>query len=177
MAFDVVLETERLRLRPYRTDDLDDLAEMFGDPEHMRWYPSAFTREQSQAWIDRQFQRYAEDGFGLFLAELRDDGTFAGTLGPTVQTVEGERRVEVGWHIRPALKGRGLAVEGADAARSWAFETLEVDHVISLIRPENAASRRVAEKLGMSIERETMHADLRHYVYRGGRPSAERGAT
>lgn len=170
MAFDVVLETERLRLRPYRTDDVDDLAEMFADAEHMRWYPSAFTREQSQAWIDRQFQRYAEDGFGLFLAELRDDGAFAGTLGPTVQNVEGERRIEIGWHIRPALKGRGLAVEGADAARAWAFGELEVDHVISLIRPENIASRRVAEKLGMSIERETLHADLRHVVYRSERP-------
>ena len=174
MAFDVVLETERLRLRPYRADDLDDLAEMFADAEHMRWYPSAFTREQTQAWIDRQFQRYVEDGFGLFLAELREGTAFAGTIGPTVQTVEGERRVEIGWHIRPWLKGRGLAVEGADAARSWAFETLGVDHVISLIRPENTASRRVAEKLGMSIERETIHADLRHYVYRGERPSTSR---
>ena len=170
MAFDVVLQTERLRLRPYRQEDLDDLAAMFADPEHMRWYPSAFSREQSQAWIDRQVSRYEDDGFGLFLAELREDGSFAGTLGPTVQTVEGERRVEIGWHIRPSLKGRGLAVEGGDASRSWAFAALDVDHVISLIRPENHPSRRVAEKLGMTIERETEHAGLPHLVYRSERP-------
>jgi RimJ/RimL family protein N-acetyltransferase len=168
-VFDVVIETERLRLRPYRQDDLDDLAEMFADPVHMAWYPSPFTREQSQAWVDRQLERYDSNGFGLLIAELREDGTFAGTIGPTYQEVEGERRVEIGWHIRPALKGRGLAVEGGDATRRWAFERLGVDHVISLIRPENIASRRVAEKLGMRIERETDHANLKHLVYRSDR--------
>ena len=168
--FDVVIETERLRLRPYRPDDVEDLAAMFADPVHMEWYPSAFTREQSQAWVDKQFQRYEDDGFGLFVAELLPDGGFAGTLGPTVQQVEGEPRVEIGWHIRPALKGRGLAVEGGDASRSWVFANLDVDHVISLIRPENTPSCRVAEKLGMTIERETEHAGLPHLVYRSERP-------
>jgi RimJ/RimL family protein N-acetyltransferase len=169
--FDVVIETERLRLRPYRQDDLDELAEMLADPVHMAWYPAPFTREQSQAWIDRQLERYAANGFGLFVAELRADGSFAGTIGPTFQEVDGERRVEIGWHVRPALKGRGLAVEGGDASRAWVFETLGVDHVVSLIRPENAASRRVAEKLGMTIGRETEHAALPHLVYRSDRPA------
>jgi [ribosomal protein S5]-alanine N-acetyltransferase len=170
-VFDVVIETERLLLRPYRQDDLDDLAEMFADPDHMAWYPAPFTREESQAWIDRQFDRYERDGFGLFVAQLLSDGGFAGTIGPTIQEVEGDPRVEIGWHVRPALKGRGLAVEGGDAARAWAFANLDVDHVISLIRPENTASRRVAEKLGMTIERETDRANLRHHVYRSDRPA------
>jgi ribosomal-protein-alanine N-acetyltransferase len=169
-VFDVVIETERLILRPYRQDDLNDLAPMFADPEHMRWYPAPFTREQSQAWIDKQFERYERDGFGLFVVELLDGGGFAGTVGPTMQQVDGEPRVEIGWHIRPALKGRGLAVEAGDAARSWAFANLDVDHVISLIRPENTASCRVAGKLGMTIERETDHANMKHYVYRSDRP-------
>jgi [ribosomal protein S5]-alanine N-acetyltransferase len=169
-VFDVVIETERLILRPYRQDDLDDLAPMFADPEHMRWYPAPFTREQSQAWIDKQFERYERDGFGLFVVELLDGGGFAGTVGPTMQQVDGEPRVEIGWHIRPALKGRGLAVEAGDAARAWAFANLDVDHVISLIRPENTASCRVAGKLGMTIERETDHANMKHYVYRSDRP-------
>jgi ribosomal-protein-alanine N-acetyltransferase len=169
-VFDVMIETERLLLRPYRQDDLDDLALMFADPEHMRWYPAPFTREESQAWIDKQFERYERDGFGLFVVELLENGGFAGTVGPTMQQVEGEPRVEIGWHIRPALKGRGLAVEAGDAARAWAFANLDVDHVISLIRPENTASCRVAEKLGMTIERETDHAHMKHYVYRSDRP-------
>jgi len=106
-VFDVVIETERLRLRPYRQDDLDDLAAMFADPVHMEWYPSPFSREMTQAWIDKQFERYEHDGFGLFVVEELDGDGFAGTVGPSIQEVDGERLVEIGWHIRPGLKERG----------------------------------------------------------------------
>jgi len=64
--FDVVLETERLRLRPYRHDDLDDLLAMLSDREDMRWYPDPFDREGTCAWIERQLDRYRDDGFGLW---------------------------------------------------------------------------------------------------------------
>ena len=164
--FDVELETARLRLRPYRPDDLDDLAVMFSDPVHMRWYPSPFTREETQAWMDRQGTRYQEDGFGLFIMELLEDGRFAGTAGPTIQDVDGERLVEIGWHVRPGLKGLGLAPEAGAASRDWVFESQDVDHVISLIRPENTGSVRVAEKLGFRIDRETERAGFLHRVYR-----------
>jgi RimJ/RimL family protein N-acetyltransferase len=167
--FDAHIETERLRLRPYRQDDLDDLAAMFADPEHMRWYPAPFTRDETQRWIDRQFSRYETDGFGLFVVEELDDG-FAGTVGPTTQDVDGEALVEIGWHIRPGRKGRGYAVEAGEASRDWAFEHLEIDHVISLIRPENVGSNRVARKLGFQVDRETTRADFRHFVYRFDRP-------
>lgn len=171
--FDVVLETERLRLRPYRREDFDDLAEMFADGEHMRWYPSAFGPEQTREWMDRQFARYREDGYGLFILELLEGGDFAGTAGPTMQDVDGDRLVEIGWHVRPALKGRGLAGEAGSASRAWAFANLDVDHVISLVRPENEPSRRVAEKLGFRIDRETDRYGYRHLVYRFDRPSVE----
>ena len=170
--FDVVIETERLRLRPYRRDDLDDLAAMFADPVHMEWYPAPFTREGTQAWIDKQFERYERDGFGLFLVEELEGGGFAGTVGPSVQDVDGEPLVEIGWHIRPGLKGRGYAPEAGAASRDWAFANLDVDHLISLIRPENTGSNRVAQKLGFHVDRETTRATFRHYVYRLDRPAA-----
>ena len=62
--------------------------------------------------------------------------------------------VEIGWHTRPGRKGEGIAPEAAAAAADWAFENLDVDHVISLVRPENTGSNRVAEKLGMHVDRE-----------------------
>jgi RimJ/RimL family protein N-acetyltransferase len=169
-VFDLTLETARLRLRPYRRDDVDHLAPMFADPEHMRWYPAPFTREQTQGWIERQLDRYDRYGFGLLLVEDHAGG-FVGTVGPTMQDVEGESLVEIGWHIRPGLKGRGYAVEAGDASRQWAFRNLEIDHVISLIRPENVASARVAEKLGFRVERETERAGFRHQVFRFDRPA------
>ena len=164
--FDVELETERLRLRPYRREDLDDLASMFADPEHMRYYPMPFTREETATWIERQFDRYRDDGFGLWVIEDRATGEVLGTAGVTVQIVEDVREVELGWHVRPGMKGRGIAPEAGVAARDWAFANLDVDHLISLVRPENAASARVAEKIGMRVEREVDFHGLRHSVYR-----------
>ena len=101
------LETERLRLRPYRPEDLDDLASMFSDPEHMRWYPAPFDREGSQVWLERQIAAYGTRGYALWIVEDRATGGFLGTAGPTVQIVEDIEEVEIGWHTRPGRKGRG----------------------------------------------------------------------
>ena len=170
-VFDVDLETERLRLRPYRREDLDDLAPMFADPEHMRHYPSPFTREETAGWIERQLERYRDDGFGLWVIEDLGTGELLGTAGATVQVVEGVRAVELGWHVRPGDKGRGIASEAGAAARDWAFANLDVDHLISLVRPENAASARVAEKIGMRVERDVDFHGLPHRVWRIDRAS------
>jgi RimJ/RimL family protein N-acetyltransferase len=163
---DLRLETERLVLRPYREGDLDDLHAMFSDQEHMTWYPAPFDRDGTRAWADRTFERYRDDGFGLWIVEDRATGAFLGTVGPTVQLVDDVEHVEIGWHTRPGRKGEGIAPEAAAAAVDWAFENLDVDHVISLVRPENTGSNRVAEKLGMHVDREVDRSGMRHYVYR-----------
>ena len=168
------LETERLRLRPYRLEDLDDLHAMFSDVEHMRWYPSPFDRETTKAWVERQIAAYDTRGYALWIVEDRTTGAFLGTAGPTVQLVEEVEEVEIGWHTRPGRKGEGIAPEAAAAARDWAFANLEVDHLISLVRPENAASVRVAEKLGMHVDREVDYKGLRHRVYRIDRVRPDR---
>lgn len=164
--FDDGLETVRLRLRPYRREDLDELAPMFADPDHMRYYPVPFTREDTESWIERQLERSRDDGFGLWVIEDRGTGEVLGTAGPTVQVVEDVREVEIGWHVKPGHKGRGIAPEAGGAARDWAFANLDVDHLISLVRPENRASARVAEKLGMRVERQVDFHGLRHDVWR-----------
>jgi RimJ/RimL family protein N-acetyltransferase len=169
------LETERLRLRTCRMQDVDDLAPMFADPEHMRFYPGPFTRAESEAWIARQLERYRQHGFGLWIAEDRSSEGFVGTIGPALQEVEAEALVEIGWHVRPGLKGSGYAPEAAAAARDWAFMNLEVGHLISLILPENAPSARVAEKIGMHVEREADYKGVRHRVYRVDRDEARIG--
>lgn len=160
------LETERLSLRTYRRDDVEDLATMFADPPHMRHYPAPFTREQTEAWVRRQLERYRDEGFGLWLIEDKATGEFLGTAGPTIQVVEDVREVEIGWHVKPGHKGQGIAPEAAGAARDWAFENLDVDHLISLVRPENVGSVRVAEKIGMHVDREADYKGLLHRVYR-----------
>src|SRR5918995_6017300 len=160
------LETERLPLRPYLLEDLDDLHAMFSDPEHMRWWPAPFDRETTRAWLERQLEGYRRRGFALWIVEERATGAFLGTAGPTLQLVEEVDEVEIGWHTRPGRKGEGIAPEAGAAARDWAFANLEVDHLISLVRPENRPSGRVAEKIGMHVDREVDYKGLRHHVYR-----------
>ncbi len=166
MDDDLDIETDRLRLRRYRTEDVDELAAMFADAEHMRFYPATFTREQTQGWVAEQLERYERDGFGLLVAEDKTTGAVVGTFGPAVRVVEDQRVVEIGWHVRPGWKGVGIAPEAAAAVRDWVFEHLPVDHVISLVRPENRPSVRVAEKIGMRVDREVEYHGLPHLVYR-----------
>lgn len=160
------LETERLLLRPYRLEDLDDLHAMLSDPEHMRWYPEPFSREGSLEWLERQIARHETRGYALWIVEDRRTGAFLGTAGPSLVTIEEADEVEIGWHTRPGRKGEGIAPEAGAAARDWAFANLEVDHLIALVRPENRPSGRVAEKIGMHVDREVDYKGLRHLIYR-----------
>jgi RimJ/RimL family protein N-acetyltransferase len=164
-AFDSI-ETDRLRLRPLTLDDLDGLSVVLGDPEAMKWYPAPYDREGVERWIRNQHDRYERDGFGLLAVEERSTGAFLGDCGPTIQHVDGEPHVELGWHVRRDRWGEGIATEAGAACRDRCWAALDVDDLISLVRPENRQSWRVAEKLGLTVWKETMHANLRHLVYR-----------
>jgi RimJ/RimL family protein N-acetyltransferase len=163
---DFVIETERLRLRPYLREDADELAAMFADPDHMRFYPATFTPEQTREWVSDQLERYQRDGFAMWVVEDLATGSVIGTCGPAIRSVEEAEEVEIGWHVRPGWKGRGIAPEAAAAVRDWVFENLGVDHIISLVRPENLPSVRVAEKIGMRIDREVDYHGFPHLVHR-----------
>jgi RimJ/RimL family protein N-acetyltransferase len=165
--------TERLRLRPYRLDDLDAFHAIVGEPETMRYYPEPFSEDAARDWIERVLTRYDELGFGLLMIEDGVTGEVIGSCGPNVQTVDGVQEVELGWHVRRDRWGEGIAPEAAFACRDWSFANLGVDHLIALVRPVNTQSRRVAEKIGMTVWKQTLHNDrLRwpHLVYRIDRP-------
>lgn len=161
------LETERLVLRPYTLDDLDDLAPILGDPETMQYYPAPFSREKSREWIEGNLERYEADGFGLWAIEWKATGEFLGNCGPVRRTVDGRQEVEVGWHVERSHWRRGIATEAARECCRYAFEELGLERLISLIRPENVPSRGVAENLGMTVEKEVPYgpAEWPHYVY------------
>jgi ribosomal-protein-alanine N-acetyltransferase len=166
------LETERLRLRPFAADrsDVDALVPVLGDPESMRWYPAPFDLDGTRAWVDRQLERYATEGVGLLVIEDRETGEVLGDCGPTFQDVDGDMLLELGWHVRRDRQGQGIATEAGAACRDWAFEAVRPEFLISLIRPENVASWRVAEKLGFEVWRGTIRAGWGHLVYRLDRP-------
>lgn len=117
----------------------------------MRFYPAPKTRAQAQSWIDWNVGNYATHGFGLWVVETHD-GEFVGDCGLTWQTVGGERYIEVGYHVRAELQGQGLATEAAAACRD-AARTGGIGHLVAIIDPLNVPSQRVAQKLGLTLER------------------------
>ena len=162
------LETERLVLRPFVMDDLDGIHAVLGDPISMRYYPAPFTREQSRRWIEWNLGHYRDHGYGLWVLESRESGDLVGDCGLIPQHVDGREEVEVGWHVRRDLQRQGLATEAARECVRYAFEELGRTRLISLIRPENLPSCRVAEKLGMTVEKEVMRGpaeSMLHLVY------------
>ena len=168
------LETTRLRLRPLTMDDLEPLHAIQSDPVHMRFYPHPFSIEESRAWIERMRACYDERGFALLAVDDRETGEFLGNVGPHLQHVDGVDEIELGWSVTPARARQGIATEAAAACRDWVFATLQVDHVISLIRPENTPSRGVAENLGMTVWKDVTWGTLQpmqHHVYRLDRPA------
>ena len=160
-----ILETERLILREFSQQDTDALGLVLSDPETMKYYPSPLDRTGVRQWIERNQQRYAEDGVGLWAMVLKASGELIGDCGIVRQHVEEEDLYEIGYHLRRDYWGQGLATEAAIACREWGFANLKIDRLISLIRPENAPSRRVAERNRMTIWKEVDWRGLRHCVY------------
>ncbi len=168
-----VLQSLRLSHREFEPTDLDALSTILSDPETMRYYPVSFDRAAIADWIQRNRARYANDGFGLWAMILNSTGELIGDCGLVRQSVDGVDEIEIGYHVRRDLWGRGYATEAAHACRDYGFANLAVDRLISLIRPENLASRRVAEKNGMTIWKEVTRVNLLHYVYAIRRDQAE----
>lgn len=153
-----VPSSPRLTFRRMEAEDLDDLHRLLGDPAVMRYYPHPFSRDESAAWIERQRERYARDGLGLWA--LHDaDGAFVGDCGLSWQVVDGVEDLEVGYHLLPEHQGRGLATEAATACREHA-RARGVRRLIAIVRPDNLPSRRVAERIGLAVERETTFRDV-----------------
>jgi RimJ/RimL family protein N-acetyltransferase len=152
-------------LREFVPDDADALALVLSDLETMKYYPAPIDQKGIQQWIERNLRRYAEDGVGLWAMVLKATGEMIGDCGIIRQRVEDEHMYEIGYHVRRDLWGQGLATEAASACREWGFANLNVDRLISLIRPDNVASCRVAERNGMTVWKEVDWRGQRHYVY------------
>jgi [ribosomal protein S5]-alanine N-acetyltransferase len=160
-----ILETPRLLLREFTPEDANALAQVLSEPETMRYYPSPYDRAGVEQWIERNRQRYQHDGVALWATELNGTQELIGDCGIILQQVEGEPLYEIGYHLRRDHWGQGLATEAAIACRDWGFENLKTSRLISMIRPENLPSRRVAERNGMTIWKEVNWRGLAHYVY------------
>jgi RimJ/RimL family protein N-acetyltransferase len=175
------LETERLRLRPWRAADRAPFAALNADPEVMEFFPSVLSRSESDAFADRAAHELEERGFGLWAVELPGELPFAGFVGLAIPRFEALFMpcVEVGWRLARATWGRGIAPEAGRTALAFGFEQQGMDEIVSFTSEINRRSRRVMEKLGMrhdfaeDFDHPTVavgHRLRRHVLYRLPRP-------
>ncbi len=161
-----ILDTERLTLRELVPGDLDFLASMMADPEVSHHYDRRFSRDAADQWLHRQIERYHTDGHGLWLALEKATGTPVGQIGLILQTIAGQARAEIGWLLDRPYWGKGYATEGGIAVRDAAFTRWKYPEVISLVRPANTPSQRVAERIGMTAGPTVWFNGFEHVVYR-----------
>jgi RimJ/RimL family protein N-acetyltransferase len=161
-----VIETARLLLRPMRPEDVDELLHVFADPKVMACFGVApFGRAEIERWVRRNLDHQARYGYGLFCLIHMEDRRLIGDCGLEHRTIAGAPEVELGYDLRSDYWNRGLATEAAAAVRDHALGTLALPRLVSLIRRANAASRRVAEKIGMRRERDLTEDAVDYALY------------
>jgi RimJ/RimL family protein N-acetyltransferase len=163
----VTLETERLVLRAFRESDTDAYAEMLADPEVMRFLGKPMSRAEAWRNMAMMLGHWRLRGYGFWAVEEREGGEMVGRVG--CWRPEGWPGLEVGWTLRRRFWGRGYATEAARASVEYAFAELKQTRVISLIAPDNAASIRVAERLGERPAGEWEVFGTRVIIYAVGR--------
>lgn len=143
-----VIETARLRLRPFRESDWDAYAAMCADGVVMRHLGTGATLTRDETWraIAGMLGHWQLRGYGMWAIEAKDSPGLLGRAG--FIDPPGWPGFELGWVLARGHWGRGYATEAARAALACAFATLRRARVIHLIRPGNAASIRVAERIG-----------------------------
>ncbi len=146
-----VLETRRLYLKPVSPADFDEISAILGDPEVMYAWEHAFSDEEIHDWIAENLRRYERDGYSYWSAALKDTGKIIGVAGIIKEEADDEEYTGLGYIFNKAFWRQGFAFECAEACRDYAFGVLNVPLLTAQIRPENTSSRKVAEKLGMTV--------------------------
>lgn len=159
------LETERLILRSFREEDIDAMAQLFANPDFMRFSLGVYTeRKQSVAFVEKVMGWDRASMPSQFVVVPCGALAVLGYCGFHHHSeVPGE--VEIGYRLHPDYWNRGLITEAARAVRDHGFADLKLPRVISLIHPENIPSRRVAEKNGMKVEKEITFRGFPTLVY------------
>ena len=170
------IETARLVLRGWEDRDFEPWRAINAEPEVMRYIGDGRPRPaaESDESIDRFRRLWREAGFSFWAVEERASGHLIGFSG--MQHVpDGSGRIEIGWRLAPDKWGRGYATEAALPARDWAFANLDLDRLVALYQKPNTASRRVMEKLGMTLDGDEVNTEgIPIRVYRLERSDWER---
>ena len=149
-----ILETDRLVLRHLTTDDAAFIIELLNEPSFIQniGNRNVKTEEDARGYIlNGPIESYDKNGFGLFLVELKDSSLPIGMCGLLKR--DNLPDVDVGFAFLPKYRMKGYAFEAASAILKYAKETIGLKRILGIVNPDNAASIRVLEKLGLKFER------------------------
>lgn len=158
------MRTERLLIRGYTPEDLDDVAGILADPDVFWWLPEPLDRAGSRAWLARQIREVRTTGTGICAIVLAATGQVIGGASLILRHLRDGEEIELGYHLGTRWWGKGYATEAARAMLAEARER-GLSHVVSFIHPDNNRSQRVAERLGMHLERRITWSGLPHDVW------------
>jgi RimJ/RimL family protein N-acetyltransferase len=154
--FAVLIQTDRLRLRPMTVRDVDQLLALHAHPDVSR-FAGAPDRQQALEWLRDDERQWAEPGHGRLAVFELHAHHFLGRVGLKYWPQFDE--TEVGWTLRPEAWGRGYATEAARACVDRGFREFDFEYLTAMIRPDNVRSVGVAERLGMTPLREDVVHD------------------
>ena len=159
------LETNRLKLRLWRSDDFDRYAEIYADKELGRYIGEQMDRPGAWRHMATLVGHWTLRGYGTWAVEEKDTQTFIGSVG--LWFPEGWPEIELGYWLVPEAYGKGYATDAGLKARDFAFDQLGTRTLVSYIDPSNEPSKSVAERLGAKYEKTIELLDLGpHCVYR-----------
>ncbi len=173
----MILQTERLELRPFEPGDLDAFTAINADPEVMRYFTERKSHAETADWLARIAEHWARFSYGWGAAVERQSGRLIGMIGLSSvhQDLPFAPAVQVGWRLSRDAWGHGFATEGARALVEYGFQTLNAPEIVAFTVTDNAPSRRVMERLGMRRDTnddfdhpaiEIDHPLRRHVLYR-----------
>lgn len=147
----VVIQTARLRLRPWREEDKSPLRELNADPRVMACFPSPLSASQSDALAERCQKLIEAQGWGFWAVECSTTQAFIGLVGLHAQpnALPFSPCVEIGWRLAYRYWGRGYASEAATGALRFGFDSLQLEEIVAFTAIGNLRSRAVMERIGM----------------------------
>jgi RimJ/RimL family protein N-acetyltransferase len=181
--FDTVM-TDRLLMRRWRDSDREPFAELNGDPDTLRFFPSTLTRAESDAFVDLIESRFEQQGYGLWALEIAATGKFIGYTGLNgmPEGIPGAGGMEIGWRLAKSAWHHGYATEAATAARNIAFDGVGLAELWSITAVLNEPSMAVMRRIGMNEVARFEHPRVPvdhpvrpHVAYHLARPQAAQG--
>jgi RimJ/RimL family protein N-acetyltransferase len=161
----VITKTPRLIIAKINKDDADSLFQLNNNKQVMRFFPKILNYDENRQMVEKILDHYETHGYCFWKLLLRNGKAFIGIAGLLRQEIDGNVETEISYRIKPEYWNCGFATEAAQACKNYAETILRKKKLISIVHPENIASKRIAEKLGAKKTNIATFMDMKHEIY------------